>query len=513
MNKWDRPHPSITGRGAAANPKNRFEKIEVEPDPAETGDEPRPETVYLRDHSRSIIATNNSPDIGFDASINAYRGCSHGCVYCLQGDTPILMADGTTRRLEDVQVGDEIYGTVERGAYRRYTKTRVLDYWGVRRSAFRVTLADGTRLVAGGDHRFLTDQGWKFVTGAMRGDGQRPCLTSNDNLMGTGTLAFVPYDLEGRIVQSNANLQVISIEPLETMPLFDITTGTGDFIADGVVSHNCYARPTHEYLGLSAGLDFESKVLVKEDAPGLLRRQLSSPRWDPKVLSMSGVTDPYQPVEKKLGITRGCLEVLAEFRNPVVIVTKNHLVTRDTDLLSELAGHGAAAVAVSLTTLDDDLRRVMEPRTSRPVRRLAAIRKLADAGIPVGVMTAPVIPGLNDHELPDLLSAAADAGATFAGYVPVRLPGAVAPLFEDWLERHFPDRKGKVLGRIRSMRGGRLNDPEFGLRMKGGGVYAEHVSRLFGVSCRRAGIERGRFPKLSTASFRNEGGVQPGLFD
>jgi DNA repair photolyase len=197
----------------------------------------------------------------------------------------------------------------------------------------------------------------------------------------------------------------------------------------------------------------------------------------------------------------------------VVIVTKNHLVTRDIDLLSELARHEAAAVAVSLTTLDDDLRRVMEPRTSRPVRRLAAIRKLSEAGVPIGVMTAPVIPGLNDHELPNLLSAAAEAGATFAGYVPVRLPGAVAPLFEDWLERHFPNRKGKVLGHIRSMRGGKLNDPEFGSRMKGGGAYAEHISRLFGVSCRRAGIERGRFPKLSTASFRKDGGVQPGLFD
>ena len=182
---------------------------------------------------------------------------------------------------------------------------------------------------------------------------------------------------------------------------------------------------------------------------------------------MSGVTDPYQPVERKLHITRGCLEVLAEFRNPVVIVTKNRLVTRDLDLLSELARHEAAAVAVSITTLDDDLRRVMEPRTSRPVRRLAAVEGFAAAGIPVGVMVAPVIPGLNDHELPGLLAAAAAFGASFAAYVPVRLPGAVRPIFEDWLERHFPDRREKVLNRIRSMRGGRLNDPEIGSRMRG----------------------------------------------
>jgi DNA repair photolyase len=227
---------------------------------------------------------------------------------------------------------------------------------------------------------------------------------------------------------------------------------------------------------------------------------------------MSGVTDLYQHVERKLRITRGCLEVLAEFRNPVVIVTKSHLVKRDLDLLSELARHEAAAVAVSLTTLDDDLRRVMEPRTSRPVRRLAAVEGLAAAGIPVGVRVAPVIPGLNDHELPGLLAAAAASGASFAAYVPVRLPGAVRPIFEDWLERHFPDCRDKVLNRIRSMRGGRLDDPEIGSRMRGEGVFAEQVARLFDVSCRQAGIGCGRFPKLSADAFRRPG-EHPTLFD
>jgi DNA repair photolyase len=321
-------------------------------------------------------------------------------------------------------------------------------------------------------------------------------------------------DIEGQAVKSRAKLRVTSIEPLGMdLPLFDITTGTGDFIANGVISHNCYARPTHEYLGFSAGLDFESKILVKEDAPELLRRQLSSLRWKPQTLSLSGVTDPYQPVERKLRITRRCLEVLAEFRNPVAMVTKNHLVTRDIDLLSELARHNAAVVAISLTTLDDDLRRVMEPRTSRPTRRLAAIETLARAGIPVGVMTAPVIPGLNDHELPALISAAAEAGASFASYTPVRLPYAVRPLFEDWLARNFPERKEKVLNRIRLMRGGKLNDPRFGTRMKGEGIFAEQIAQLFSISCRRAGIEGKRFPKLSTAAFRRTGGVQPRLFD
>jgi DNA repair photolyase len=511
---------SIVGRGAAGNPKNRFERIEVEPDPAEhDAEDPRPETVYLRDFSRSIIARNNSPDIGFDASINPYRGCSHGCVYCLSGDTPILMANGTSKPLEEIQVGEEIYGTVKRGAYRRYTKTRVLAHWSVLKAAYCITLGDGTTLVAGGDHRFLTDRGWKFVTEAVQGNGRRPYLRIGNKLVGTGRFVRSSRDftrklnIENELLKSSANLRIASIEPLGVMPLFDITTGTGDFIANGVVSHNCYARPTHEYLGLSAGLDFETKILVKEDAPELLRKELSSPRWEPQVLSMSGVTDPYQPVEKKLRITRRCLEVLAEFRNPVVVVTKNYLVTRDIDLLSDLARHAAAAVAISLTTLDDDLRRVMEPRTSRPTRRLGAIEKLAGAGIPVGVMMAPVIPGLTDHELPALISAAVGAGATFAAYTPVRLPGAVRPIFEDWLASHFPERKDKVLNRIRSIRDGNLNDPRFVSRMRGEGIFADHIAQLFSISCRRAGIESGSFPRLSTAAFRNNGGAQPGLFD
>ena len=269
----------------------------------------------------------------------------------------------------------------------------------------------------------------------------------------------------------------------------------------------------HEYMGFSAGLDFESKILVKQNAPELLRRELSFSRWEPRTLAMSVATDCYQPIERKLRITRRCLEVLAEFRNPVAVITKNHLVTRDIDLLSELARHDAAVVAISLTTLDDDLRRVMEPRTSRPVRRLSAISELSRAGIPVGVMAAPVIPGLNDQELPALISTAAKAGASFAAYTPVRLPYTVRPLFEEWLARNFPERKEKVLNRIRSIRGGKLNDPRFGFRMRGEGIFAEHIAQLFEISCRRAGIEEGRSPELSTAAFRRDGGVQPGLFD
>jgi DNA repair photolyase len=272
----------------------------------------------------------------------------------------------------------------------------------------------------------------------------------------------------------------------------------------------CYARPTHEYLGFSSGLDFESKIMVKEQAPQLLRAELSSPKWRPQTIVMSGVTDCYQPVERKLKLTRGCLEVLAEFRNPVAIITKNFLVTRDTDLLSELARYQAATVWISLTTLDLKLRGIMEPRTSPATARLAAIRQLSGAGIPVSVNLAPVIPGLNDHEIPALLQAAAEAGATGAGYELLRLPHGNAALFEAWLAAHFPDRKDKVLNQLRAMRGGKLNDSQFGLRLTGQGIFAEQIQRVFDVAGRKAGITNEQ-PPLSTEAFRRPGGTQLGL--
>jgi DNA repair photolyase len=343
--------PSITGRGAAQNPSNRFEKIHLEPDedwnPAETG---APRTQFFRDSTQTFITHNNSPDVGFETSINPYRGCEHGCIYC-------------------------------------------------------------------------------------------------------------------------------------------------------------FARPTHEYLGFSAGLDFESRIMVKEDGPELLRKELASRKWKPQTIVMSGVTDCYQPIERKLRLTRRCLEVLAEFRNPVAIITKNHLVTRDIDLLGELARHNAAIVNVSITTLDPQLTPRLEPRAALPAHRLDAVRQLSAAGIPVNVMVAPVIPAITDHEMPRIIEAAAEAGAVSAGFVPVRLPWAVAPLFENWLTRHFPDRKEKVLNRIREMRGGKLNDPNFGSRMRGRGIFAEQIEKIFDVACRRTGLPK-RHVELSAAAFRVPGGPQ-----
>jgi DNA repair photolyase len=347
--------PPIRGRGASHNPANRFESLSVVRDGWRDPDDPAPRTELFRDTSRSIIAFNDSPDVGFDASVNPYRGCEHGCIYC-------------------------------------------------------------------------------------------------------------------------------------------------------------YARPHHEYLGFSAGLDFETKILVKKNAPQLLRAALSSPAWEPQTILLSGVTDPYQPVERRLRLTRGCLEVLAEFRNPVAITTKNALVTRDMDLLTELAGHHAAAVSLSITTLDDRLHRVMEPRTSSPARRLEALRGLSAAGIPTAVSVAPVIPGLTDHELPSILEAAAAAGASSAGYIMLRLPHGVAPLIERWLTEHFPDRKEKVLNRIRGIRGGKLYDSRFAVRGKGEGPFARHVADLFAVNCRKHGLDV-RWPGLSNEGFlRSEPCGQLDLF-
>ncbi|MGH8323124.1 MAG: LAGLIDADG family homing endonuclease, partial [Steroidobacteraceae bacterium] len=499
------------GRGALSNPAGRFERQDVE----EVADgwyvEEQPDTIATTvepDRARTIISRNDSPDIPFEQSINPYRGCEHGCIYCVGGDTPILMADGATRRMAEIRAGDEIYGTVRQGWYRRYVKTRVLAHWSVVKPAYLIILEDGTELIAGADHRFLTERGWKFVTGTEQGRARRPHLTTGNKLMGTGAFVAAPEkdadyrrgylcglirgdgmlgeysysgvdgrglrfqhhfrlalcdfealeraqnwlqlasietrrfkfsaasasrrpmeairshaggnvdrvrelirwpctaacswragflagifdaegsysdgilrisntdpeiigwigeslrvfgfrfviehshresrkpidvvrllgglsehlrffhrcnpaisrkcDLSGQAVKSEARLGVVSIERLSgAMRLYDITTGTEDFIANGVVSHNCYARPSHAYLGWNAGLDFETRLLVKTDAPELLRRQLAAPRWRPEVIALSGNTDCYQPVERRLKVTRGVLEVLRDFRNPV----------------------------------------------------------------------------------------------------------------------------------------------------------------------------------------------------
>ena len=346
--------PAIKGRGSPENPAGRFERIDFVADGETFRTDGTPKTVYYRDRTKTIISYNQSPDVSFDASINPYRGCEHGCVYC-------------------------------------------------------------------------------------------------------------------------------------------------------------YARPTHEYLGLSAGLDFETKIFVKQNAPELLRKELRSARWIPKPIAMSGVTDCYQPAEKHFRITRKCLEVLREFRNPVGIVTKNYLVTRDLDILSEMAAIGCASVIISVTTLDGELSRKMEPRASQPEYRLRTIARLADAGIPVTVLIAPVIPGLTDHEIPAIMKEASVRGAQDAGYVMLRLPYGVGDIFSSWLERHYPDRKKKVLGRIESMRDGGLNSSEYRVRMRGKGIFAEQTEKIFRVSYGKFNFS-GRKTPLDVSLFRRGGASQLSLF-
>ncbi len=263
----------------------------------------------------------------------------------------------------------------------------------------------------------------------------------------------------------------------------------------------CYARPSHEYLSFSAGLDFETRILIKPEAPELLRAALTSPHWEPQVIALSGNTDCYQPIERQLRLTRRCLEVLREFLNPVSVVTKSALVTRDADVLADLARAGATHVHISLTTLDADLAARLEPRAARPARRLEAVGALARAGIPVGVFVAPVIPGLTDWEIPSILRAAADAGARAASWMLLRLPPPVDALFEEWLARCYPESRQRILGRIRQCRGGRLNDSRFGRRMRGEGAYAEHIENLFAAVAKRLSLPR-ELPPLTAAHFR-----------
>lgn len=250
----------------------------------------------------------------------------------------------------------------------------------------------------------------------------------------------------------------------------------------------CFARPSHSFMGLSPGLDFESKLFAKPDAAKLLERELSKEGYQPRTIAIGTNTDPYQPVERRWRIMRDILEVLEARSHPVGIVTKSALVTRDIDILSRMAQRGLAKVALSVTTLDRMLARTMEPRASTPMKRLEAIRQLSEAGIPASVMVAPIIPGLNDHEIERILDSARAAGATEAGYVLLRLPLEVAPIFKDWLLRHYPDRYRHVMSLVRSMRQGKDYDSEWGKRMKGVGPYAWQIGRRFELAARRLGL-------------------------
>jgi DNA repair photolyase len=565
----------------------------------------------------------------FEWTINVYRGCSHACSYCAFGDTPILMADGRTKPLADVRVGDAIYGTIFDGKYHRYSVTQVIDHWSTVRPAYRVTLADGTELVTSGDHRFLTNRGWKHVTDSVHA-GQRPHLTVNNKLLGTGKFSAPPeggpeyrrgylcgmirgdghlssytyprpgrtptkasqfrlalVDLEalrraraylaqldvilnefifqeavgarkqimaiqsgarravavveetvswphapsaewckgflagifdaegschsngalrisntdhvivdritsclrrlgfsfivetralnrarpvsdvrllgglrehlrffhtvdpaitrkrtitGSAIKNNAPLKVASIEPLGVdLPLYDMTTGTGDYIANGVVSHNCFARPSHTYLSFDAGRDFETRIVVKVNAAEVLRRELRRPSWRGAHVAMGTNTDPYQRCEGRYRLTRGVLEVLRDHANPCSILTKSPLLLRDLDLFVELASTAGFTASLSIGTLDEEVWRRSEPGTPHPRSRMAAVKRLVEAGIPCGILMAPILPGISDR--PEQLQAVvrAAAGASHVTPITLHLRRGVKEEFMPWLEQAYPE--------------------------------------------------------------------------
>ncbi len=475
-----------------SNPPNPWSTTEVE----YLEEAPHARLEVYEDHTREILSHNDSPDVGFAWSVNPYRGCFHACSYCMSGDTPILMGDRTTRPLADIRVGDEIHGTSVHGRHRRYARTRVLAHWQSVKQAFRIRLDNGTAIVASGDHRFLTKRGWKRVTNSVL----RAHLATGDSLLGTGAFSG---RLEGRVVAPSAGMRVASIEPLgRELPMYDLTTGTGDFIANGVVSHKCYARPSHEYLGFGAGTDFDRKITVKPEAPRLLRDAFERPSWKGELIVFSGVTDCYQPLEASYRLTRGCLEVCAEYRNPVGIITKSPLIERDLDVLQALAKVADVGVTVSIPLWDREHAHAVEPHVASPQRRMQIIERLAAAGLDVGVNVAPMIPGLGDEDIARILEAAAAAGARRAGFVFLRLPGSVAPVFEGRLRQALPLRAERVLARVREARGGKLYDSRWGVRGRGEGRYAEAARALFESTARRVGLATGCMGGDDSTTFR-----------
>jgi DNA repair photolyase len=389
-------------------------------------------------------------------TINVYRGCSHACSYCLAGDTPVLLGDGRSKPIADLRPGDRVYGTELDGSSRRYVPTEVLDHWRTVKRAYRITVEDGARLVASGDHRLLTGHGWKFVTDAP-GPAQRPHLTADDSLLGTGGHAGRAPDRYQRAgpgpLDLDAALRVVSVDDLGIdIPMYDITTGTGDFIADGVVSHNCFARPTHEYLGLNPGEDFDRKIVVKINAVEKVRAELADARWQHEPVAMGTNTDPYQRAEAKYRLTRGVLEALTEHANPFSILTKSPLVTRDLDVLQTAAGRATVSVNFSIGTLDERVWRATEPGSPHPRRRIDAMARLSAAGISTGALVAPILPGLSDGErqLREVVAAIDGAGGRLLGIGPLHLRPGVREHFLDWLSTTDPDLHADYLRRYAS---------------------------------------------------------------
>ena len=668
-----------------------------------------PEALNTRFHEvRTKSALNRIPNgaaLPFSWTVNPYRGCSHSCSYCMAAGTPVLMADGRTKHLEDLRIGDDIIGTFRDGAYRRYVRTKVLDHWSTIKPVWVVKLEDGTRLLTSGDHRFLSDRGWKNVVNSSRSDPDRPHLTTNNKLLGTGRFADPPrqtehykrgylcglirgdghlaafdytlrtggsqrihsfrlaltdfealrraqvylegfdvatservfqaavgnyremrsigassrrafetitdvirfplnpskdwrkgflagifdaegsagrealriantdgtlihwtqesldmlafdtvvedYDkpnklryvrirgglkerlrffhtvdpaisrkrsVEGIALKSDARTKVVSIEPLGMeLPLYDITTGTGDFIADGVVSHNCFARPTHEYLDYNAREDFEREIIVKVNVPEVLRAELARPSWKGEAVALGTNTDPYQWVEGRYKLMRGIWEAMRDARNPCSILTKSPLLLRDLDLLKQIAEVAEVSACLSVPTLDEKAWRATEPHTPNPRARLQAVGELNRAGIPTGILIAPLMPGINDapEQVAKIVELATENGATSIGGNTLFLRGSVREIFFDWLREHRPD----LLPRYEELYHQRAFLPEAqrreieraaGAPWRTGSAPGSFRQRV--AQRRRAIEEAERMRAIEAARARREAGIQQALF-
>ncbi len=403
-----------------------------------------PEALDIRFYEvRAKSALNRVPKASrmpFRWTVNPYRGCTHACVYCLGGATEILLADGGAKPLAELRPGDRVVGTELVGARRRYVATEVLAHWRTLKPAYRVTLAGGTSLVASADHRFLARRGWLQVTGDAPG-GPRRRLSASDQLLGPGPdRAHAPAP--GELVGTERALWVDAIETLdEEHVLFDVTTGTGDFVANGVVSHNCFARPTHKYLDLSPGRDFEREIVVKVNAPEALRAQLARPSWKREHVALGTNTDPYQWVEGRYRLMPGIWEALRDSGTPCSVLTKSPLLLRDMALMKELADSVGFTANLSIPTLDEAAWRATEPHTPHPRARMEAVGELNRAGVPTGILVAPLMPGVNDspRQVERILELAAEAGATGVGGVCLHLRRDVREIFFDWLRSQRPD--------------------------------------------------------------------------
>ncbi len=593
--------------------------------------------TFFEVQARSII--NRVPDasrVPFRWTINPYRGCSHACAYCLTGETPVLLADGRTRAIADLRPGDEVYGTRREDDGRRYVRTRVLAHWQTVKPGYRITLEDGTQLIASGDHRFLSDRGWTYVSGAEQGRKQRPHLTVNHQLMSVGQFAEPPkqdagyrrgylcglirgrgptgrphgqpaerealarahrflananrafvrrlvewpeapglewrkgflaglFDAEGSYSQGNlripstdaellawlgsslhelgftfvtehiprhqakpltclrltgglpeelrfflttdpaitsqrsidgtavksgARLRVVSVEPLGLdLPMYDITTGTGDFIADGVISHNCFARNSHTYLDLDAGHDFDSKIVVKVNAPDLVRRELAARRWRGEHIAMGTNVDVYQRAEGRYRLMPGILGALLERRNPYSILTKGTLILRDLDLLTASAEVTDVGLSVSVGCAGEELWRTLEPGTPSPRRRLGVCATLSERGLRCGVLMGPVVPFLSDSpaQLASTVRQAAEAGATHVSPIVLHLRPGAREWFLAWLSEHHPT----LVPRYRGLYGSRAYAPR---------DYQERIAAQVRELAQRYRVGRGSPPPRPRAA-------------